>query len=337
MPSSTSSSKASLAPDPAAGPSASSLRRLSVVVVAGAAVVLALAELMAAAGFTRISRIESRTRSELTGASQLRRADGGSRKLLLAGNSLLLEGVNFPSLTRALEPDIEARRVIVEQTVYLDWYYGLKKLLAQGSRPHVIALSLSPAQLLSNGFRGDYSAGRLFRTQDLFGLAREASLSPTEAASLYISSFSSFYSSRSEIRAWLLGQLVPGMQQLRPHLARFTPQATGADEIRHVAPPRLEKLRLLAETHGADFVLLAPAVRGSGEQIAALVEAGRAARVRVLVPVVPNDIPASGFSDGFHLNAAGAERYTAALVTVLKELGSPRRDMAAGRPSYTGQ
>ena len=51
---------------------------------------------------------------------------------------------------------------------------------------------------------------------------------------------------------------------------------------------------------------------------AALEQAGQRAGVEVLEPVAAGAIPPSGFSDGFHLNEAGAARYTAALAPALR-------------------
>jgi len=53
----------------------------------------------------------------------------------MLGNSLLLEGVEFPGLSRDLRPEIEARRFVVDNTSYLDWYYGIRSLLRRGARP----------------------------------------------------------------------------------------------------------------------------------------------------------------------------------------------------------
>ena len=47
-------------------------------------------------------------------------------------------------------------------TEYYDWLFGLKRLFAEGVRPRFVVLGLSPNQLASPRFHGDYSAQYLF-------------------------------------------------------------------------------------------------------------------------------------------------------------------------------
>src|SRR5271168_369303 len=87
-------------------------------------------------GFTRVSAIESRTYTEYRGALAVR----GSKSVLLLGNSLLLEGVDLDRLRALLQPEMTPRRFVIEQTNFPDWYYGIRRLLAEGSRPDRIVL-----------------------------------------------------------------------------------------------------------------------------------------------------------------------------------------------------
>lgn len=293
--------------------------RVALWIIIGCAAIVIAAELIAAAGLSKVSRIERRTHEELSAALQLRPSSPGPRKLLVVGNSLLLEGVDFPALRRTLAPAIDAHRVVVEQTSYLDWYYGIRRLLSEGSRPDTIVLKLNAAQLLSPGIRGDYSALHLFAASDLIAVAHDAGLVPTQASSLWFSHYSTFFGSRTEIRKWLIWKLMPSMQQLQPHLARSRPPEFTSEQILAGAVPRLDALHRLAAGYGVRFILLAPAMLARPGELAALVEAGRRASVPVLVPVAVGKLPASEFTDGFHLTPLGARHYTQALAPLLQQ------------------
>jgi hypothetical protein len=292
--------------------------RAGVCVIVGCVAMLALAEVGAKA-ILRISRIQRRTTSEIAAATRMHGGTiNGIRRVLILGNSLLLEGVDFSVLQHGLGPQIELGRLVVEQTFYLDWYYGLRKLFAAGSRPDLIVLKLNAVQLLDNGIRGDYSANRLFAAADLLGVAHGAGLSATQASSLWFAHYSTFYGNRAEIRTWLLWSLIPQLEELTPHLGRFRPPHLTRGAILRAAPARLGALRQMAASCGVGFVLLVPATLAVDDETTALIEAGRRAGVVVLAPVAQGVIPPYEFSDGFHLNSAGAQRYSAALVPVLK-------------------
>ncbi len=300
--------------------------RWPVLVLASCACVLAAAEL-AAAGFARVSRIERRTAAEMRAALGVRpgAASGRSASILIAGNSLLDKGVNFPALARALGANVDARRLVVEQTAYLDWYYGLRRLFRAGSRPDVAVLKLNAAQLLSGAIRGDYTASRLMSAGDIWRAARDAGFSPTQAFSLWFAHYSLFYGTREEMRKWLLWEVMPGIEELHTHLATFSAPVLTAAEVEAKGAPRLQALRSLADNYGVRFLLLAPAVP-SGDATEALIRAGRLAHVEVLAPSTDCDISPTDFSDGLHMNEAGAAKYTTSLAFQLRSalLRQPR-------------
>lgn len=107
------------------------------------ALVCALIEAGTAFEFERISRIEQRREKEYQGALEMHSAEHAT-SVLVAGNSLLLEGVDFPQLQQDVGPEFSLRRLVVEGTFYLDWYYGLRRMFASGARPNVVVLVLNP-------------------------------------------------------------------------------------------------------------------------------------------------------------------------------------------------
>src|SRR5579862_83301 len=168
------------------------------------AVLLAGLEGATRLGFTRISRIESRIRGEYVRAVAVRPGTPARPTILLLGNSLLLEGVDYESLQRTLASRATAVRFVIEQTSYLDWYYGIRRLLAEGARPDRIVLCLNVSQLLSNSIRGEYSAFYLIRTQDIAKAGRAAGFDLTKLSGLFLARYSLFYAGRNSVRNFAL-------------------------------------------------------------------------------------------------------------------------------------
>jgi hypothetical protein len=52
---------------------------------------------------------------------------------------------------------------------------------------------------------------------------------------------------------------------------------------------------------------------------ASIVGAAAAEKIRVLVPIGPGVLPASDYSDRFHLNRSGAAKFTTALAAGLRQ------------------
>ncbi len=304
--------------------------KLSVAVslIAGSVVILSVAEIAAWAGLPRVSRIERRIDREIAEAASIHRVPNAAPKVLIVGNSLLLRGVDFQNLKGSLAPGIEVRRLVVEGTNYLDWYYGLRKLFAEGARPDVVVLNINAPQLITDAFRGDYSAYRLVSMGDLTHLARDAGLNLTQTTSLFFAR-SSFFGTRVEIRKFLLSSLMPGFQELQGHLTQPREWKFDPEFIVMHASQRLASLRALSQEYGATFIYLIPAELKPSTDDQALEEAGRQVSVQVLRPLAPGEAPAREFMDGFHLNPQGAARYTTALSPLLKRVVRVSRNQLA--------
>lgn len=279
------------------------------------AILLACLEGATRFGYTRISRIESRTHSEYLRALAVRPGAPAGPTILLLGNSLLLEGVDFESLQRTLAPRATAVRFVIESTDYLDWYYGIRRLLAEGARPDRIVLCLNAGQLLSGSIRGEYSAFYLIRTQDIVEAGRASGFDLTQLSGLFLARYSLFYAGKSNLRNFALNAVD------RPYgdvLHGFV-TAPGPDfsysQILNRAAPRLNTLRELCARYNIRFDFLLPP--GSGHSQAALVEAGKQAGASVLVPVPENSWGSNKYRDGFHLNQEGAAEFTPLLAAAL--------------------
>src|ERR1041385_7708359 len=165
--------------------SGSSVRRSTLLLLAGCAAVALTVECAARVALDRVSNIQRRTFAEYTLARASGTEASGRRHMLVVGNSLLDEGVRFDQIRDALAREWDARRFVVEQTFFLDWFYGLKRLFAEGARPDVVVGMLSRRQWIRSEIRGAYSAYYLVNTRDVPALARELDLNATQTTSLF--------------------------------------------------------------------------------------------------------------------------------------------------------
>jgi hypothetical protein len=260
--------------------------------------------------------MESRRESEYEGAIAIRSEKPLNRSsLLLAGNSLMLEGVDFPRLASNALPEFQAHRFVVENTSYFDWYFGLRRIFKQGARPDVVALMLNPIQLTSSKFDGDYAAHLLVDRGDLLEFGHQVSADRNDMTSLALANVSSFYGTRSEVRTWLLGKIMPGVISL----FRQTTASPKYEISRDLSIQRMLELSRLCSQYGAQFVIVLPPSRqGIGFDV--VLEGAKLSGVKILMPVAPGVLPATDFSDGFHLNAGGAAKFTPYLAAELKQL-----------------
>ena len=279
-----------------------------------------LIELTVRFGLGKASRIEGRIESEYRTVLAIKGSSGGGpNTLVVLGNSLLLEGVDFPVLKQSLAPDIQATRLVIEQTDYLDWYYGLRKFYNRGVHPDVVALNLTAVQMVRDNIRGEYFAYRMMNTRDVFRAASDAKLSATGTFSLFLGNLSAFYGTRGETRKFVLSKLIPGVGQL---ISAIVPMdvARPLDHEPAVASmcQRLRIVDALVRANGGRFILIQPAsLNLPGMQY--LSEAGAKTGVQVLTPLPVEALSRSDFRDGFHLTPEGASRYTAALAPMLRD------------------
>jgi hypothetical protein len=272
-------------------------------------------EVVTLASFGRISRVQR------TFAAEYEQALGSTpyRTVLVLGNSLLDAGVDFPRLAQGLAPEWDGKRLLVANTGFLDWYFGTRKLLEAGARPRVVALVLSPRQLVSGSIRGEYSAYYLIRTFDIPRAARDLELNPTQAAGLMAGNLSNFYGARAEIRKWLMGALLPGFEPLARRLRSPAPGPLDEARTFESAVRRLKEYRELLAGYSIRFVLVLPPQGVSDEGVREVSRAGESAGVPVLGPAGKGALRPEHYSDGFHLNERGAAIHTAALIPLIRE------------------
>jgi hypothetical protein len=257
----------------------------------------------------RVSRILRRFDAQRAEALQVRKSGAASLSVLLVGNSLLQQGIDLAQLQAKVGSSAHLTRYAVSNTGYLDWYYGLRRLFREGSRPDVVIVTMNARQFMTRSIAGDYAVHSMVDAEDLMKLAADMGASNTEASSLVADRASAFYGTRSDIRTWALQMVLPRFEQVRDLITPPSSELPSDDEIAERIAPRLEALRNVCAEYGARMIILIPpAVSRDGSE--GLKRAAALVKIPVLDPYAPGELPANFFSDGFHLNAEGAARFT---------------------------
>ena len=315
MPSSTSNF------DPVASGTApaSSFRGPIVWALLAIAVMLVGFEVWTRFAFSRVSRVESRTMQDHKAALLVRHGTDSKPTILLLGNSLLLEALDYDRLREDLKDRAVPTRFTVEQTTWLDWYYGLRRLFAEGVRPDRVVLCLNIQQLTTYRLRGDYAAYYLIQTGDLSRAGVDAGYNLTKISSLYVARYSLAFAGLNSLRNFVLNKIAPGYGAAL-HDLRFAP---ATDEPKNTLLPEITKaLASLQSVCGeyrtrCDF-LEPPGTAPHGEVTEAeLIEAGKRTGTRILIPVRVNQWGPEMYRDGFHATAAAALPFTDLLAKTL--------------------
>lgn len=265
----------------------------------------------------RVSKIRRRFDAQRAEALQVRRSGAGSPSVLLIGNSLLQRGIDLPRLQQELGGAARLTRYAISNTGYLDWYYGLRRLFQEGSRPDVVIVVLNPRQFISHSIAGDYAVHSMVDTQDLMKLASDLGSSNTEASTLIADRASGFYGSRSDIRVFVLQIVLPRLEEVRDLITPPPPQLPTDEEIATRIAPRIEAMRRVCAEYGASMMLLVPPALGrDGSE--GLKRAAARFDIPVLAPYAPDELSADFFSDGVHLNEQGAARFTERVAHLLR-------------------
>jgi hypothetical protein len=274
-------------------------------------------EAFARLGVPRLSSFVRRNFEELAQAQEMR-PDGERSSVLIAGNSLLLEGIDFPRLQTELGRGWTVRRLVIEHTSYADWYFGLRKLYGRGARFDHVVLMLSPTNLVQTSVRGDYFALLMMQPSDFWRVGQMVNLHRTETTNLLFASWSSFYGLKTELRKVLLLRLLPNLPKFTAAIVRFERGNLEEANLRKTGGARLRDLKALVEDHGGRFTFAIPPLRTPAASSEAVRSAGSAENVPVIVSIPHGEFGADYFRDGFHLNSRGAAVYTDRFVPDLR-------------------
>ncbi len=140
------------------------------------------------------SNVQQELNKEYEEAVRIRRHPASTGKeLLVVGNSLVGHGLDFKMPQRSLSPEWEVHRYWIYNTGYEDWYFGLRRLFDEGSRPDIVAIDLAALHWYAPGIRGEYSSLYMFRAADIPELASEINLDRTRTSNLFFARYSKFY------------------------------------------------------------------------------------------------------------------------------------------------
>lgn len=256
------------------------------------------------------SRIERRIEDETLSAGTLQPfTPDGRPTVLLVGNSLLLEGVQLDALQRDLASQYAVTRLAVEQTQYLDWYFGLRRLLEHGAHPSVIVLALATDQMASGLTLGEAFAHRDMSARDFPLAVRQAKLDKTEASSYLFAHWSNWLADKGAIRQDVLILMVPNFRGLAERIADHGPHIHDSSMLVGMAQKRLPELRDLGQSYGTKIIVLVPPTlrQDSSSEVQ---EVGEKVGLPVWVLSPPGEFPHDLFRDGFHLNDKGSEMFT---------------------------
>ena len=290
-----------------------------IVLVVGLVLILLAFEFGSPIVLDHLSRTEHRVEVERKAARALRpTTPDGRPTVLLAGNSLLLEGVQLDKLHDELAPRYEVSRLGIEQTHFLDWYFGLRRLLQEGSRPGAIVLALGTDQLASKFTLGEEFAHRQMSARDLPLAIQETNLDRTTASTYFFAHWSNWLADKGVIRQRVLIVLVPNFRALAGRIADHGAHIHEQEVLVGMAKKRLPELAELSRTYGVKIVLMVPpALREDYSRDIQQVGANVGMPVWVLSP--PGEYPRSLYSDGYHLNQQGSSDYTSRLAEQIRK------------------
>jgi hypothetical protein len=272
--------------------------------------------------FPRINHVWRGIQADHLAAVSLRPdAAGKSATMLIVGNSYLDVGVKRDDLQTEIAPSYSPAYLPISGTSYLDWYFGLRRLFAEGSRPAFVGVCLSTRDLVSDATSGGSFANSLMLKGDILQVKRESHLDNTAASEYFFANLSSWMGHRGEIHNWLLRKSLPGAADLAQHLKPKNRPLPPPDVMVAKALPRLRLLDQLCRENGARFFLLIPPTRDVQDASNELQEAAAREAIRVILPFQHAELPETAFVDGEHLNPQGAVIFTARLgPTLLQSL-----------------
>jgi hypothetical protein len=281
-------------------------------------------EVVTRLGLSRISLIQRRFHDDYRAAVSLRPEGSDPPTILFAGNSLLLAAVDRSLLQKELAPNYRLLMLPVENTQYEDWYFALRRLFAEGSRPSVVAVCLSTRHLISHATDGEYFSHYLMQERDLLAVKRESQIDNTMTSNYFFAHQSRWLGSRVQIRNWLLQEIMPNLDQLIGFFPGNPPPMPPPDVVVTLGLPHLRKMDELCRANHARILLVVPPTLNVHDASAVLQTAAAREGITVLVPARPGEIGRDGFSDGFHLNQHGAAQFTGRLGPALLRALSSR-------------
>lgn len=319
MSSSTSSSDAT--PGPAAAPAG---RRFWLVMLVLAALLLAL-ELGMRVLEPQLSLDIQHIREMPAVAASIREATGPT--VLFLGNSLTRMGVDLEVVGDGLDAlgadQIELFALYPDDTTVLDWHHLLRsRVFGEGAVPDVIVIGFAYRHLVDLPVRPvqTYRLGRFFTDWSDLGELFEHDVTDLEdRVNVIVSKLSAAFANRERLSARVLDML-PGYRESAQHINDVMIQTDTASLSEAATPPEFTVLARFAarvEEAGSRLIAVAMPTREAYELPAGQREALAAAGVELLDLRDLPGLERQHFADSLHMDAVGAEIYSAALARAL--------------------
>jgi hypothetical protein len=284
-------------------------------------VALLLLELAVRFGLPHFNSNMRRFRNELAAASRMGQKSAASRtSILFLGNSLTLTDIDVNRMQVELAGVATVGRWAVDDTNYLDWLFGLRRVFHAGGRPGVVVVGGKSGHFLASHVRGQFFAHYVLDGRDLVAAASRTGSDANGFCNMAVAHLSAFYGSREEVYKRTLTLVLPGFRGLARALNKGQSLRSGEADLHNRAAERLAEMRFLCASHGAQLVLWLPPTPGQDRNANVILETGMRKHVPVLVPVADGEIPSREYPDGFHLSPSGAHTNTIALARALRSL-----------------
>lgn len=272
---------------------------------------ICVVEIVTRVGFARVNHVWRLIQADHRQAVALRTvAADESRTILIVGNSYLEVGVNRDNLRQEMSPAYSVSYLPMSGTSYLDWYFGLRRLFAEGARPTLVGVCLSTRDLISDATSGEPFAYSLMLWRDTLQAKNESHLDNTRMSEYFFAHFSSWLGHRGEVRNWVLRKSLFNADALAQHLRPRNQPLPPPETVLAKALPRLRALNQLCNENGTRFFLLIPPTRDVEDASAELQAAATQEGIVVVLPFRHAELPEAAFLDGAHLNPEGAALFT---------------------------
>jgi hypothetical protein len=133
---------------------------------------------------------------------------------------------------------------------------------------------------------------------------------------MVVANYSMFFGLRSEIRKVVLGRLMPDLPRLTLRLTTVGAPPIADEALRTITRERVSVVRNECATYGAKLVLALPPTPAYHE-LTVVRDAAAESGVETVLPFSADDFAATDYSDGFHLNASGAAKFTDKFIQAL--------------------
>ena len=243
-------------------------------------------------------------------------------RILFLGNSLTKAGADvdaFKSELNSIGLDPACAITAPDNTVLFDWYYVFKNVFESTDKaPDMLIVGFYKAQMedstktFTRSFGHDFCNLRENATEVFEHEFTEFE----DRASFIISSFSSAYTYQNRIKKRVMDVILPDCRVAMSRLNRMEKAAGESRQAKNrVKPPptynRLKRFIAMAKrarTHVV-FVAMPPGNWSLDTEIPKIVEHSGMTFVDCRIDSLPT-LPSDYFSDGYHLNEAGAAIYS---------------------------